>query len=350
MQLASEVRTLLGDLRKLEVEREIKNEELRQIVMKSDAVAQELTTVNDQLRRLEQEDLAARPELQARLVELYKLGQGRYLRLLLSTSDPRRIGQASRMVAALAKRDGDRVARAEKRRAELQASRQTLEARELELNTLRVDAERARAQADRAVAARNELISNVDRQRDLNAQLAGELMAAQQKLQLTLGTLGDAASASTSSTAALPLRPFRGDLDWPVAGTIRRGFGAADPQGRPPSAGVEIAAAEGVPVQAIHEGTVAFADSFAGFGRLVIVEHEPQVFSLYGNLSDMAVTRGAHVDRGQAVRGGRRVNDRRAGPVFRAARRRSPGQSSRMAEETVAVHTSAFSVLARTQN
>ena len=65
--------------------------------------------------------------------------------------------------------------------------------------------------------------------------------------------------------------------------------------GRPP------AAAEGAPVKVIHDGTIAFADSFAGFGKLVIVDHGGQSFSLYGNLLDRTVTKGAHIDRGQIV-------------------------------------------------
>ena len=57
------------------------------------------------------------PELQQRLVEIYKLGQARYLRLLLSTPDLRRLGQATRTVAALAKLDRDRIADARSRRS-----------------------------------------------------------------------------------------------------------------------------------------------------------------------------------------------------------------------------------------
>jgi hypothetical protein len=127
------------------------------------------------VRRLEREDVAERPELRARVVELYKLGQGRYLRLLLSMSDVRSIGQASRMVAALAKRDRDRVETHQRRLGELKASRITLEVRGKELAALRVEAERADRAAASAVAARNKLIDDIDRQRDLNAQLAGEL-------------------------------------------------------------------------------------------------------------------------------------------------------------------------------
>jgi septal ring factor EnvC (AmiA/AmiB activator) len=316
-RLATDERTLLGDLRKLEVAREIKAEELRQVTDKAAAATQELADVNDRVARLQEEDVAERPELRARVVELYKLGQARYLRLLLSMSDARNLGQGSRLVAALAKRDRDRVDVHQRTLGELKVLRTTLEARGKELAGLRLDAERARADADRAVAARNQLIQNIDNERDLNAQLAGELQAAQQKLQLTLRQLEGGTTATPTEPAALPLRPFRGDLDWPVTGALRQGFGRPSATGGSPSNGIEIAAEEGAPVQAVHGGTVAFAGPFAGFGNLVIVQHD-----------------------GRSGRPGRaRPNPRlgwnavdgRAGAVFRASRRRSAGRSLTMA-------------------
>ena len=72
--------------------------------------------------------------------------------------------------------------------------------------------------------------------------------------------------------------------------SIRRRFGAAAGQA---SAGIEIAAEEGAPVHAIHEGVVAFADPFSGFGNLVIVDHGSQTFSLYGDLMEIQAKRGS---------------------------------------------------------
>jgi len=46
---------------------------------------------------------------------------------------------------------------------------------------------------------------------------------------------------------------------------------------------------------------VAYAEPFAGFGNLVIIDHGSQVFSVYGDLLEVLVKRGAHVDRGQPV-------------------------------------------------
>ncbi len=296
-RLAADERTLLGDLRKLEVDRQIKAEELRQLAADTAQISGELATNRQRMRDLEQQEAASRPELRARLVDIYKMGQGRYLRLLLSTADIRQVGQASRILSALAKLDADRVATRQRTMADLKRTRGALEQRGRRLATLTAEAERARSALDRAAESRSALIRDIDNRRDLNAQLAGELQAAQQKLQATLRDLS--AGAPAAEPAALPLRPFRGDLDWPVAGPIARRpsrqAGASTPNA------IAITAAEGSPVSAIHDGVVAFADTFGGFGNLVIVDHGSQSFSLYGDLLDVSVKKGARIERGQPI-------------------------------------------------
>jgi murein hydrolase activator len=301
-QLAAQERTLLGDLRKLELERQIKGEEFQQADANLKNVQKDVASTTARITDLERQDLAERPDLRARVVEIYKVGQGRYLRLLLATTDLRRLGEASRAVAALAKLDRERIAAHERTLAALKTSRKALEGERSKLEAVRTAAARAQTAAGRAAVARNDLIRDIDRRRDLNAQLSGELLTAQQKLQAALRGLGaGASSAGAADTVALPIKAFRGDLDWPVAGTLRRRFGRMAAPGAPASNGIEIAADEGLPAQAVHEGTVAFADAFAGFGNLVIVDHGGQTFSLYGDLLDMAVAKGARVDRGQRI-------------------------------------------------
>ena len=298
-RLASEERTLLGDLRKLEVDRELRAEQLKQADADVRTVQGEIDATGERITRLEQQDRSERPDLRARLVETYKLGQGRYLRLLLAASDLRSLGQATRAVAVMAKLDRDRVASHRQTLAELNATRTALEARRKKMEAVRAESARAQAAADRATQARNALVRDIDSRRDLNAQLSGELLAAQQKLQLQLRDM--AAGAQPGAAVALPLRPFRGDLDWPASGIVKRRFAATAGPGVRASNGIEITADEGTPAQAVHDGVVAFADTFAGFGNLVILDHGSQTFSLYGNLLELAVAKGAHVDRGQIV-------------------------------------------------
>jgi septal ring factor EnvC (AmiA/AmiB activator) len=91
--------------------------------------------------------------------------------------------------------------------------------------------------------------------------------------------------------AALPLRPFRGALPWPAEGIVTQRFGRQQTPN-----GIEISLPEGEPVRAVHEGTVAFADQFTGYGNLVIVDHGDGSHSLYGHLRELRVERGTRVD------------------------------------------------------
>jgi septal ring factor EnvC (AmiA/AmiB activator) len=293
-RLASEEKTLLGELRALDVQRAIKQVELHQLDAEAAEVEGTLREADQRIIALEARTRAARPELASRFVAMYKLGQAGYVRLILSTADTRRIGQATRTIGVLAQLDRERLASYQKALGELKSTRATLEARQRRLAAVRTEARATQAAAERAAAARQTLIRDIDRRRDLNAQLSGELQAAQQNLDSTVRDL------SSSAEAGLPIKPFRGDLDWPVAGTARRR--TVEPGSRNAATlGIDISAPEAAPASAIHDGLVAFAGPFAGFGNLVIVDHGALSFSLYGDLLEILVQKGAHVERGQVV-------------------------------------------------
>lgn len=59
-----------------------------------------------------------------------------------------------------------------------------------------------------------------------------------------------------------------------------------------PHQGMDIAAAAGTPVPVSADGTVVFADTQGGYGKMVEVEHANGVRTLYAHLSHIAVKRG----------------------------------------------------------
>jgi septal ring factor EnvC (AmiA/AmiB activator) len=294
-RLATEERTLLNDVRRLELDREIRAEELTRARSQVRGASDELSKLDAQIQAITEESRAALPDLEARLVTLYKLGRGQYARLILSASDLRQLSQAVRLVSALAEQDRQRMAEHQQRIAELSAARASAQSRQALLERLQADTERAQAAADKALRAHADLVRDIDSRRDLNAQYSSELLSAQQKLQASLSGLSSSASA-----AALPIAPFRGELAWPVGGSVRTRFGAGA-AGRPPLRGIEIDAGEGTDVQAVHDGTVAYADAFTGYGRLVILDHGNQTFTLYGNLGRITVPKDARVQRGTVL-------------------------------------------------
>lgn len=298
--LAAQERTLLVELRRLEVDRELRAQEVARIQAELAATRDELGRIEGDTRRLAHEVRQQQPQVAARLLELYKLGRAGYWRLLLSVDDLRGVGRAYRSVSTLARLDQERVTAHRRSLASLAASRATLQTRQAEIQVLQADAETARVALDRALTTYAQRIRDIDARRDLNAQLTGELQLAQERLQAALGSLASGPGTSTG----LPIAPFRGTLDWPVDGRLvvqfgrqaRSRFGTVIRRN-----GVEIAAAEGGRVRAIHDGTVAYADPFTGYGNLVIVDHGDRAYSLYGYLSSLNVRRGTTVGRGAVV-------------------------------------------------
>jgi septal ring factor EnvC (AmiA/AmiB activator) len=295
--LAGREKSLLVDLRRLEVERDIRAELQRDAEAALVAANQELAATAAQLGALEVRQTSQVPGLATRLAELYKLGSGGYLRLLLSVNDVRDMGRAYRTVGALAAIDRERVRQHASTVASLRQARADLKTRRERAAALEAEARRASAEAAAAVHARSALISEIDARRDLNAQLAGELQSAQQKLTATVSSL-------TTAGSGLPIRPFQGALEWPVTGRViaRFGRGSTSRFGTEITrSGIEIASPLRRAVAAVHEGTVAYAAPFTGFGNLVILDHGAQTYTLYGYLSAIAASKGARVEKGARV-------------------------------------------------
>jgi septal ring factor EnvC (AmiA/AmiB activator) len=287
--LVAQESQLLVELRKLEIERQIKVEEVTSIERQQKETAHKLEDAAARADALQLIAEADRPDIEARLVQLYKLGRAGYWRLLFDVDDVRSLGRVYRTAAAMTHLDRERIQAHQRTLEALARERTTLEVRSKELAALEAQATRARAALDRAVQSRTALVASIDQRRDLNAQWTSELQAAQQRLQTSIAQLDD---------TSLPFRPFKGALPWPARGPISSRFG------RQPSSrfgtsivrnGIEIDVAEAQLVRTVHEGVVAFADQFTGYGNLVIVEHGDGAFSLYGHLNSMQVQKGAQL-------------------------------------------------------
>ncbi len=299
-RIATQARTVFGDLRKLEIDREIKQQEVTKTELALAQVTADRTRTQQRLKVLEATRVAQTPGIKERLVELSKHARAGYVQLLLSSNDVKTIGRMARGVAAVA--EIDRV-RLDVHRKTLAAERDELaqlEKQHKEVEALKVEATRARAAVESAVAARNRLIDDLDRRRDLAAQYVAELQNAQAELDRAVASAG----TGGAPVIALPIRPFRGDLPWPVTGPVTTRFGRQS-AGRFGTSivrnGIEVSVAEGSPAAAVHEGTVAYAAPFSGFGTLVIVDHGQSAFTLYGHLSETVVRPGMNVSRGAPV-------------------------------------------------
>lgn len=313
--LAKEQHSLLGELRELELVRQTRGIELAKTTEALAIVSAQSAATAARAAQASHELDALRPLVRARLVRLYKLGRLGYSRLLLDQGEVRAFRETTQVVGAMARRDRALLERYRTTLATLTDQRARLESQRREAAALEATLEGARAALDRAVAARAARVKTIQSRQDLNRRLTAELEAARGKLDASVAGLTGASPGASASTAtagagtagsASTTATSSASYAWPIGGpalvsstfgrerTSRFGTQIA-------RNGIQIDGTDGQRVQAARDGTVAFADVFQGFGQLVIIEHGPRTFTLYGHLASMTVVRGDRVQQGQPV-------------------------------------------------
>ncbi|WP_171266850.1 murein hydrolase activator EnvC family protein [Oceanidesulfovibrio marinus] len=92
---------------------------------------------------------------------------------------------------------------------------------------------------------------------------------------------------------------LKGRMPWPVErGNVRIGFKAS---ANPPHRGVGLAVHEGEPVRAVAFGKVVHTDTMRGYGKVVVLVHGEEYYSLYAYLAETKVDLGEEVEAGQEI-------------------------------------------------
>ena len=113
-------------------------------------------------------------------------------------------------------------------------------------------------------------------------------------------------AAEATGTASVPPRITTSDLgqlDWPVTGDIIYRFGRQQLANNTTIRrnGIGIATPSGTPVRAIAAGTVRIAQQLGTYGQSVVLDHGGGFYSMYAQLSDIAVRQGQTVEHGSVI-------------------------------------------------
>ena len=190
---------------------------------------------------------------------------------------------------------------------------------------LRIDYENQRLRAENA-QQRQELQNlniRVDAVEDTSRKLAAEVPGADNETQAVHGQGGPAHPVdSAAAVAALESKTARLEREmrmyesflrqhgmtpsiWPVMGKLESGVGGRrNPfggRGYEYHEGQDIDAAYGTPVQVAATGKVIIAGWQRGYGNVVYVDHGSGLSTRYGHLSEIDVSIGQTVTRGQTI-------------------------------------------------
>ncbi len=91
---------------------------------------------------------------------------------------------------------------------------------------------------------------------------------------------------------------YKRSLPWPVDGDVIAGF---NPGATPPRRGLSLSVIDDAEVRSIFWGKVVHNDTLRGFGRVVIIYHGYNYYSLYAYLGDTAVVTGQEVEKDEPI-------------------------------------------------
>ncbi|HTF32517.1 MAG TPA: M23 family metallopeptidase [Myxococcota bacterium] len=246
-----------------------------------------------------------RRAMTARVVALYKAGAVGPVRAIFTASGPRELLARVYALQSLLERDAALVARYRREGERLARAREAALAAAAERDRAAVRLAAGSRELGLELASKQDLLRQVRTDRDREQAAIQELQAAAQALESTLDGLRAGGTAPLPSRVpSVPFASLRGRLPAPVAAPLVQRFGrVVDAEFRTETfhKGVDFAAQLGQPVHAVADGEVRYAGWFRGYGKLVIVDHGEQYFTVAGHLDEIRVQVGDALRAGDVI-------------------------------------------------
>jgi septal ring factor EnvC (AmiA/AmiB activator) len=297
------VATVQDQLRRLDLRLELSTEENRALAARREELAARLRGLSADREAAAAAAEESRKTLLARARVLHRFGRFGYFRILLEARDVSAFLKSVDRLDALARRDGELMARDRAARERLSEDLSREQAVKKEIDLLYA---RSRREATRMAAVKEEREQFLARQRRFAVSGREEVVTLTDKAARLERLLDVLARQSTNEPLGPSgsIRPWKGVLDWPARGALVETFG----RHRHPkfdawtvSNGVSLSLPQGTPVRSVYSGKAVYAQWLAEYGNLVILDHGDGILTLYAWLQAVSVTPGSYVPAGTTV-------------------------------------------------
>ncbi|WP_340163042.1 peptidoglycan DD-metalloendopeptidase family protein [Vreelandella populi] len=261
-------------------------------------VADELASLEQHRERLEEERSEQVAALNAQLDALYRLGLTPQLKLLLNQDDPYRLDRLQTYLNRLAQARNERLDAIAALDEHLLGNRRALDERDRQLADLGDELGQRSAELASRMRERERLVAELDSRFSSEQARLASLDADRARAERVLREVQEELARLERPPPSTAIDQTRGDLPWPVQGSVTSTFGSGDGVSRN---GILIEAREGTPVTAVHGGRVVFADWMRGFGNLLIVDHGDQIMTLHAHLQHFSVAAGEAIASGDTL-------------------------------------------------
>ena len=272
--------------------------DLAQVRRVSEQARKTLKQVEAEAAEIRERRVRLERAMSGRAVALYKAGSAGPVRLLFAADGVRDLLARLSTLKLLLGHDIDllerhRIESAALLEAEARA-RKALEGRDEALAKLRERSDQLKQER----AVKRKLVARLHTDRASERAALVELETAARALEETLTSLRKV-PARRAEPGGPPFASLRARLAPPVDAPIAASFGrVVDAEFKTETfrSGVEFAAPLGADVAAVAAGQVRFAGWFRGYGKLVILDHGDEYFTVSGHLDEIRVELGDQVE------------------------------------------------------
>ncbi len=145
---------------------------------------------------------------------------------------------------------------------------------------------------------KNKLLQDKLRYRRKLQAIKRDKANAEEELRAVLGLIRTLNFKLEDRGGQQEITALKGRLPWPVQGEVRLPY---RPKGSPPVRGLGLRVRGALPVKAVAWGKVMHNDVLRGFGRVVILMHGTDYYSLYAYLSESSVKVGKNIKQGEVI-------------------------------------------------
>lgn len=289
-------------------------EQLRQASAELGVIQQQRVAVENDITINERQLQEAQKRLEGREAVFYKRvrdiyinGRLSYLDVVIGSKDFNDFANRLEVLRRIINSDINLINEIKKERADIEARKQQLEANRVKLVEIEKAVIAKQSEIEQKKAERNEVLQRAQNDRATAMQAIEELNASSAQVTALLKerqAARAAAAAAAEQAQSYTWVQGSGQLGWPASGEITSPFGYRTHPIWGTTiyhAGIDIGVDEGVPVHAADGGTVVWSGWMGGYGYAVVIDHGNGLSTLYGHNSELVVSEGEAVGKGQVI-------------------------------------------------
>lgn len=298
-KLQKEKSSILNDIYKIELKQERTTAELRKLKIQVAMTGEKIEQKQRQKEKLKKEISRLRESLGEALRILYKLGKTAYVKFFVSVENIDQLFRNYRLFASLVQYKSTEINALRANIKKLEELDKGLQKERGKLLDFQGALELNLKKTSDLKKRKYTMIESINKDRRSYLRLLDELQKEADRLDKFIND-----EDLKNRIGPMNLKKLKGRLPWPLKGKVISSFGKKRSTQFDTyifNNGIEIKPIASDEVKAVYDGEVVFCDYFKGYGKLVIIQHANNFYSLYGHCSKILKNKGDRVTEGDIV-------------------------------------------------